>query len=141
MEFLTENRDIAFYLSMPITLIALIVSMAYSLRNINRLWTVGTPKRQETEQESEEEEENEGGRGDAPEIDPVQYCEHIQSEVKKARQRVASKHQKLSAEEMEKEQEIQRKQIEDILKLMEENDDKFGETKRDDLQQQMRLYV
>jgi len=25
-------------------------------------------------------------------IDPVQYCEHIQSEVKKARQRVAAKH-------------------------------------------------
>lgn len=73
----------------------------------------------------------------------MQYCEHIQSQVKKARQRVATKEiqQNLTAEEIENEREIQRKQIEDIFKLMEQNSEKFGVTSEEEMLQQMRLYV
>lgn len=80
---------------------------------------------------------------DESNIDPLQYCEHIQSEVKKARHRVATKEirQNLTAEDMVNEKDIQRKQIEDIFKLMEQNSDKFGTSSEADVQQQMKLYV
>lgn len=83
-----------------------------------------------------------GGKGDGN-LDPVQYCEHIQSEVKKARHRAATKEirQNLSSDDIEKEREIQRKQLEDIFKLMEQNSDKFGDTSEEDFHQQMRLYI
>jgi hypothetical protein len=76
-------------------------------------------------------------------IDPVQYCEHIQSEVKKARHKVATQEirQKLTEEDLKNEKEIQRKQIEDIFKLMAEHSDKFGVSSEDDVMQQMKLYV
>ncbi|XP_052268313.1 matrix-remodeling-associated protein 7-like, partial [Dreissena polymorpha] len=83
------------------------------------------------------------GAGGEPARDPKQYCEHIQSEVKKARQRATEKKltENLTAEDIEREREVKRKQIEDIFKLMEQHGDKFGNSTQDDLQQQMRLYL
>lgn len=47
----------------------------------------------------------------------------------------------MTDEDLEKEREIQRKQMEDIFKLMEQHTDKFGVSSREDIQQQMKLYV
>ncbi|KAL4240072.1 hypothetical protein ACF0H5_000866 [Mactra antiquata] len=142
--------------AIPVTILVIIISLSYTMRNVLRIWNAGKPVRdtdkqgnaqneannsdQESAEESNDEETKEKQE---PEIDPVQYCEHIQSQVKKARQRVAAKEiqQNLTAEELENEREIQRKQIEDIFKLMEQNSDKFGETSEEDMVQQMRLYV
>ena len=76
-------------------------------------------------------------------IDPVQYCEHIQSEVKKAKHRVAEREvkQNMSSDEMQAERELQRRQLEEIFKLMQKNDDKFGSSSIDDVRQQMKLYA
>ena len=78
-----------------------------------------------------------------PDSDPYEYCDHIQSEVKKARQRVVTREirQNLSAEDMEVEREAQRKQLEEIFKLMEQQNDKFGMESMDQVQEQMRLYA
>ena len=40
-----------------------------------------------------------------------------------------------------KEREVQRKQLEDIFKLMDQNNDKFGINSFDDIQDQMTLYA
>ena len=76
-------------------------------------------------------------------IDPVQYCEHIQSEVKKAKHRVAEREvkQNMSADEMKAERELQRRQLEEIFKLMQQNNDKFGVSSMEDVKQQMKLYA
>lgn len=47
----------------------------------------------------------------------------------------------MTDEDLAKEREIQRKQMEDIFKLMEQHSDKFGNASQEEIQQQMRLYV
>ena len=80
---------------------------------------------------------------DEPTRDPLEYCEHIQSEVKKAKQRVAAKkvYPELSPEQMEEERRVQREQLQAIFQLMEKNGEKFGIDNMDDMQQQMKLYA
>ena len=82
-------------------------------------------------------------RVDDSDVDPIQYCEHIQSEVKKAKHRVAEREvkQNMSAADMQAERELQRRQLEEIFKLMQQNDDKFGAARMEDVQQQMKLYA
>lgn len=157
MEYFAENKDKLVLVALPATGIVLLLSIIYTFRNILKLWNAGNPrtlvdssvtKRDSDasageESEEENEEERNGKSVEENLIDPLQYCEHIQSEVKKARHRVATKEirRNLTAEEMENEREIQRKQIEDIFKLMEQHSDKFGVASEDDVRQQMKLYV
>jgi uncharacterized membrane protein YccC len=75
--------------------------------------------------------------------DPVDYCSHIQRQVKKTRQRIAQ--QKIEAtmtrEQRDEEREVQRKQLEEIFRLMEEQKEKFGIKDADDVKEQLKLYV
>ncbi|KAJ7371142.1 Ubiquitin carboxyl-terminal hydrolase 31 [Desmophyllum pertusum] len=47
----------------------------------------------------------------------------------------------MTQEELDQEREMQRKQLEEIFKLLETDTDKFGVTSMDDLQAQMKLYT
>ncbi|XP_048759811.1 uncharacterized protein LOC125669391 [Ostrea edulis] len=92
-----------------------------------------------------------GGDGDAPLIssnlqpegDPLTYCEHIQSEVKKAKQRATAKkfNKDLTEDQIEEEREVQRKQLQSIFELMQTDGEKFGINSLDDVQSQMKLYA
>jgi DNA topoisomerase VI subunit B len=78
-----------------------------------------------------------------PEWDPLTYCEHIQSEVKKAKQRVTAKkfNKELTDDQIEEEREVQRKQLQSIFELMQSESEKFGINSLDDVQSQMKLYA
>lgn len=78
-----------------------------------------------------------------PEVDPMTYCEHIQSEVKKAKQRVTAKkfNKELTEEQIEEEREVQRKQLQSIFEMMKTDSERFGISSLDDVQSQMKLYA
>jgi hypothetical protein len=75
--------------------------------------------------------------------DPVEYCTHIQSQIKQTQHRLAQEKimSKLSREQQEEERAIQRRQLEEIFRLMEEHKEKFGVSDVDDVKEQMKLYV
>jgi len=74
--------------------------------------------------------------------DPVSYCEHIQGEVKRVKQKLATKRiqETLTQEQIDEEKKVQQQQLEAIFKLMQEQSEKFGLTSMDDVQDQMSLY-
>eukprot|EP00106_Octopus_bimaculoides_P012122 XP_014779564.1 PREDICTED: uncharacterized protein LOC106875805 isoform X2 [Octopus bimaculoides] len=74
------------------------------------------------------------------EIDPMQFCQHIPSEVKKAKQRLTLKNIQLSEKELEEERAIQRHQLEEMFNLMKAQGDKFGLADINEMKQQMNLY-
>lgn len=80
---------------------------------------------------------------DKDEVDAKTYTEHIPAEIKKVKQRIISKEieGKMTPEERLKEREIQRKQLEEIYKLMQEQDDKFGIEDMTDVSEQMKYYT
>ncbi|KAK3612271.1 hypothetical protein CHS0354_039552 [Potamilus streckersoni] len=154
MDFLTENTFSVYGTSMIITVVALVVASLYALSNIFKLWEAGKPKPAESEidESSETECDDEKPQSHVKEskeskdyesVDPVEYCEHIQSEVKKAQLRVTNKklEQSLTEEQLKDEREIQRKQLEEIFKLIKDQNDKFGISSIDDIQEQMKLYA
>jgi DNA topoisomerase VI subunit B len=75
--------------------------------------------------------------------DPVEYCTHIQSQIKQTQHRLAQEKvmSKLSQKQQEEEREIQRRQLEDIFRLMEEHKEKFGVSDVGDVKEQLKLYV
>ncbi|GFR91889.1 matrix-remodeling-associated protein 7-like [Elysia marginata] len=75
--------------------------------------------------------------------DPVDYCEHIQGEIKRVQQKVATKSiaETLTEDQLREEKEIQRQQLADIFRLMQEQQDRFGIGTMDDMQEQMKLYA
>ena len=77
------------------------------------------------------------------EIDALKFCGHIPAEIKKARVNATKKkiEQEMTDEQKETEQELQRKQLQAIFELMEENKDKFGVDSMEDIDDQMRLYM
>ncbi|XP_064643380.1 uncharacterized protein LOC135497551 [Lineus longissimus] len=78
-----------------------------------------------------------------PDRDPFEYCEHIQGEVKKIRQNLATKkiQEAMTQDQIDEERDAQRKQLEAIFSMMAEENDKFGIQSLDDIQTQMGLYV
>ena len=78
-----------------------------------------------------------------PEVDPMTYCEHIQSEVKKAKQRVTAKkfNKDLTEAQIEEEREVQMKQLQSIFEMMQTDRERFGINSLDDVQSQMKLYA
>ncbi|KAI8794702.1 matrix-remodeling-associated protein 7 [Biomphalaria glabrata] len=75
--------------------------------------------------------------------DPVDYCEHIQGEIKRVQQTVATRSiaKRLTEEQLKEEREVQRKQLAEIFRLMQEQQDRFGIGSMDDMQEQMKLYA
>ena len=71
------------------------------------------------------------------------YAEHIPSEIKKAKQRLINKEieANMTREERDKEHDIQRKQLEAIYKLLQQQEDKFGMNNMDDMSEQMKYYM
>lgn len=80
---------------------------------------------------------------DEPVIDPVTYCEHIQGEIKKVKQKVATRKicEGLTKEQLAEERERQREQLSQIFKLMQEQKERFGINSMEEMQDQMRLYA
>jgi len=75
--------------------------------------------------------------------DPVKFCSHIPGHIKQTKHRIAQ--QKIEAtmtpEERSQEREIQRRQLEEIFRVMEEQKDKFGVNDFTDVQEQMKMYI
>ncbi|XP_052071375.1 matrix-remodeling-associated protein 7-like [Mytilus californianus] len=152
-----EAFDSSLYsIAVTATVVLLFASTIYTLRNILKIWRKGAPSPVSSEKtinathnlDRDESEGDENDKiifegGDAPEVDPMQYCEHIQSEVKKAKFRVAEKKigETMTAEQIAEEKEMQRKQLEEIFRLMQEQNDKFGVNSVEDIQNQMKLYA
>lgn len=76
-------------------------------------------------------------------MDPLYYCEHIQSEIKKVKQGVTTRKicQDMSEDQMAEERQRQRDQLAEIFRLMQEQQDKFGINSMEEMQDQMRLYA
>ncbi|XP_076032041.1 uncharacterized protein LOC143019937 [Oratosquilla oratoria] len=80
------------------------------------------------------------------EDDTVEYlldiANHIPGEVKRAQLRAIEKtvESEMTPEQKENEMEMQRKQLEAIANLMQEQQDKFGDTSIEDIKNQMSLY-
>jgi len=81
--------------------------------------------------------------GDQVRSDPVKFCSHIPGHIKQTKHRITQ--QKIEAtmtpEERNKEREIQRRQLEEIFRVMEEQKDKFGVNDFADVQEQMKMYI
>ena len=75
--------------------------------------------------------------------DPVTFCEHIQSEVKKAEQKFATKklREEMTTDQIAEERVIQQQQLSAIFKMMEDDSDKFGISSLGDMTEQMKLYM
>ncbi|XP_074648210.1 uncharacterized protein LOC141903794 [Tubulanus polymorphus] len=98
--------------------------------------------------ESESKLENSTSDSVKPDIDPFEYVEHLQGEVKKIHQKVATKKimENLTSEQIEEERETQRRQLKEIFELMkstgcEENGGGYGVSSFEEMQQQMKLYA
>ncbi|XP_062569885.1 matrix-remodeling-associated protein 7-like [Saccostrea cucullata] len=167
MEQLISKSSPYFYpLSLGFTALVLVLSVMFTykrfLQNNQRPQALNEKKKKDekcthaqqkthTDQSQTEDAPEEVGDGDAPllssnlqpEIDPLTYCEHIQSEVKKAKQRVTAKkfNKDLTEEQIEEEREVQRKQLQSIFELMQTESDRFGISSLEDVQSQMKLYA
>lgn len=74
--------------------------------------------------------------------DPVDYCGHIQREIKKTKQRLATEkiETEMTKEQKMEERLIQKRQLEEIFKLM-QNKAEFGMSSVDEIQEQIKMYV
>lgn len=66
---------------------------------------------------------------------------NIQTYYKSSRLGINDIENQMTEEELDQEKEMQRKQLEEIFKLLENDKDKYGVTTMDDLQAQMKLYT
>lgn len=82
-------------------------------------------------------------KGDTLDCDPLDYCGHIQREMKRAKHRLAVEkiEAEMTEEQKEEERRAQRQQIEEIFKLMENHKEEFGLSSVDEIQEQMKLYI
>ncbi|XP_014779563.1 uncharacterized protein LOC106875805 isoform X1 [Octopus bimaculoides] len=170
-------------LSILATIVIMVISAMYTIRNIKRIWFLGNRKTRkrnnptatantENKDIKKDSSNNHGTQGKVnvqdnqttntngndskncketcceetqnpqtnSEIDPMQFCQHIPSEVKKAKQRLTLKNIQLSEKELEEERAIQRHQLEEMFNLMKAQGDKFGLADINEMKQQMNLY-
>lgn len=71
----------------------------------------------------------------------VKDASEIQTYYKSSRLGIREIENQMTMEELAEERETQRKQLEEIFKLLETDKDKFGVSSMDDLQAQMKLYT
>lgn len=85
------------------------------------------------------------GESETEEIRPVDktYAQHIPAQVKLAQQRCISKEiqSKMSQEELKREYEVRKQQLEQIYQLMQEQGDDFGIESMEDMSKQMQYYM
>ncbi|OWF47980.1 uncharacterized protein LOC110453664 [Mizuhopecten yessoensis] len=163
MDIFGINVSLLNAITVVLTVVVLLASTVYTFRNIMRIWRKGQPNPitdDDTKMQGEDDVASPApaaartdGISDNPvsttgavnldDIDPVEYCEHIQSEVKKAKQRVTTKKivEELTPEQVQNEREIQHQQLQNIFRLMQTQSDKFGVNSIDEVQQQMKLYA
>ncbi|CAL1527480.1 unnamed protein product [Lymnaea stagnalis] len=158
---LTEHSANICVAAVIVTILALVISTRYSVRNFLNIRGTKSKNAEDewTNQErsiNEVTENDKGGEMDANDDsntggaicsprypDPVDYCEHIQGEIKRVQQSVATRTiaKNLTEEQLNEEREVQRKQLAEIFKLMQEQQDRFGIGSMDDMQEQMKLYA
>ena len=82
------------------------------------------------------------GESEAEEIDKS-FVEHIPAQVKQVQQRCISKEiqSKMTPEEIKREYEVRKQQLEEIYKLMKEQDESFGINSMDDISEQVQYYM
>ena len=75
--------------------------------------------------------------------DPLKFCSHIQGHIKQTTHRIAQEkiEATMTVEERDKEREIQRRQLEEIFRVMEEQKEKFGVNDVSDVQEQLKMYI
>jgi len=75
--------------------------------------------------------------------DPMKFCSHIQGQIKKTKHRVAQEkiEATMTEEERGKERDIQRRQLEEIFRVMEEQKEVFGVNDVSDVQEQLKMYI
>lgn len=75
--------------------------------------------------------------------DAMDYCGHIQREIKKTKHRLAMEkiEAEMTKEEKMEERLAQKRQIEEIFKLMENHKEDFGLSSVDEIQDQVKLYI
>ncbi|GAB1602806.1 matrix-remodeling-associated protein 7-like [Argonauta hians] len=172
-------------LSILATIVIMVISAMYTIRNIKRIWLLGNKKTRrrtsaapttntinKNDQKDASHYDGIEGKDDKKDLqssqspsdnthiseetcpeetnsnpvtysakqDPVQFCQHIPSELKKAKQRMTMKNIQLSEKELEEERAIQRHQLEEMFNLMKAQGDKFGLTDINEMKQQMHLY-
>lgn len=73
----------------------------------------------------------------------MDYCGHIQREIKKTKHRLTMEkiEAEMSREEKMEERLAQKRQIEEIFKLMENHKEEFGLSSVDEIQEQVKLYI
>ncbi|CAH3153027.1 unnamed protein product, partial [Porites evermanni] len=71
----------------------------------------------------------------------VKDASNIQTYYKSSRLGIKEIESQMTTEELAEEKETQKKQLEEIFKLLETDKDKYGVTTMDDLQAQMKLYT
>lgn len=71
----------------------------------------------------------------------VKDSSNIQTLYKSSRLGIKEVESQMTKEELDQERQMQRKQLEEIFKLLETDKDKYGVTTMDDLQAQMKLYT
>ncbi|ESO83916.1 hypothetical protein LOTGIDRAFT_229500 [Lottia gigantea] len=171
MDILPEYNVYFYGIAIVLTICALVVSTRYTMKNILKHWGKGTVKSENADDKSagnpresgggdddggsegdDEADEDEAARhGDRlarlseklGDVDPMEYCEHIQGEVKRVKQKVATKQiqESMSQEQLEEEREVQQQQLEQIFALMKEQEEKFGVQNVTDIKEQMKLYA
>lgn len=82
-------------------------------------------------------------KGDAIDHDPMDYCDHIQREMKRTKHRLAMEkiEAEMTEEQKEEERQAQRQQLEEIFSLMQNHREEFGLSSVDEIQEQMKLYI
>jgi len=75
--------------------------------------------------------------------DPMKFCSHIQGQIKQTKHRIAQQkiEASMSAEERDKERDIQHRQLEEIFRVMEEQKETFGVNDVSDVQEQLKMYI
>ena len=75
--------------------------------------------------------------------DPMRFCSHIQGQIKKTQHRITQQkvEETMTHEERSKERDIQRQQLEEIFRMMEEHKEKFGVNDVSDVQEQLKMYI
>lgn len=146
-QVLWNNTSLIFVASVGVSLAVVVVSWvmgrAGSLRRSPR--TQGgkdnSPKEGTEEEDSEKNEDKfDQEKKDVDRV--IKYAQHLPGELKKAHQRSLEKtiETDMSEDQRRAEREAQSQQLAAIFKLMQEQEEKFGETTMDEIKDQMKLY-
>ncbi|KAL8565551.1 hypothetical protein ACOMHN_049527 [Nucella lapillus] len=144
-DFVSQNAVIILITGILATVVALsayYIVRAYLPSNSSDSAYTNPTVQEKKSDRSAQEQENED-KDQQPTIDPVYYCEHIQGEIKKVKQGVATRKicESLSSDQIAEEKRRQQDQLAEIFKLMQQQEEKFGISSMEEMQEQMGLYA